>query len=440
MEPSKHNILTRIHDDRRWLLVNLLAGQADLLEPELGERLSRGEWPEGGELAEKGYLVDPAEEQRRYRAAYLHFADSRQTDEVQLFYVPSYACNFACSYCFQDEYAPAPHAGDQSVVIDAFFAHIDRTFAERRKYITIFGGEPLLPSPGARRVIEQLIAGANTRGLDIAVVTNGYTLADYVPLLTTGRVREVQVTLDGVGKVHDVRRHLKGGAGTFERIVAGVDAALAAGLRVNLRMVVDRENIADFATLAHFAIDRGWTDNPLFKTQLGRNYELHHCQTAGTRLYSRLSLYEDLYRLATTDPEVLRFHAPGYSVARFLFDKGELPDPLFDACPACKTEWAFDYTGTIYPCTANVGKAGEAVGRFWPTVHVEASAVEPWVERDVLAIDACGTCNARLACGGGCGAVSKNQTGRVDSPDCRPIAPLLSMGCALYGRAALESA
>lgn len=438
MVPSKHNILTRVHDDQQWLLVNLLAGQADILEPELGERLARGDWPEDGELAEKGYLVDPAEEQRRYRAAYLDFTESRQNDEVQIFYVPTYACNFACSYCFQDEYAPAPHAGDQGEVIGAFFDYLDRTFAERKTYITLFGGEPLLPGAAARRVVEQLIAGANARGLDIAVVTNGYSLQDYVPLLATARIREVQVTLDGVGTTHDGRRHLKGGGATFNRVVAGVDAALAAGLRVNLRMVVDKDNVASFAELAHFAIDRGWTDNPRFKTQLGRNYELHHCQTRGARLYSRLSMYEDLYRMAKEDPEILRFHAPGYSVARFLFDKGELPPPLFDACPACKTEWAFDYTGTIYPCTANVGKAGEAVGRFWPEVALDATRTEPWTDRDVLGIDACRGCNAQLACGGGCGAVSKNQAGRVDSPDCRPIAPLLSLGCALYGRDALD--
>ena len=44
----------------------------------------------------------------RGRSAYLDFVASRETDEVQLFYVPTYACNFGCSYCFQDEYAPPP--------------------------------------------------------------------------------------------------------------------------------------------------------------------------------------------------------------------------------------------------------------------------------------------------------------------------------------------
>ena len=98
------------------------------------------------ELAEKGYLVDPAEEQRRYEAAYRAFLEGRATDEVQLFYVPSYACNFGCSYCFQDEYAPAK-GHDPDAVLDAFFSYVDDTFATRRKYVTLFGGEPLLDTP-----------------------------------------------------------------------------------------------------------------------------------------------------------------------------------------------------------------------------------------------------------------------------------------------------
>lgn len=437
MQLSRYNILTQVHGDRRWLLVNLLSGQADLLSAEDGQRLSRGETPNAAQLAEKGYLVDPEEEQRRYQKAYLDFVDSRATDEVQLFFVPSYACNFGCSYCYQDEYAPT--AGDDvEPVIDAFFHYVDDTFAARKKYVTVFGGEPLLSTPKTRRTIERLITGSVTRGLDLAFVTNGYTLEEYVPLLVTGRIREIQITLDGTKAVHDKRRGLKGGGSTFDRVVAGVDACLAAMLPVNLRSVIDKDNIEDFAALAHFAIAKGWTKNPLFKTQIGRNYELHHCQANSARLYTRLSLYEDLYQLIERDPSILQFYRPAFSVARFLFEHGKLPDPLFDSCPATKTEWAFDHTGRIYPCTANVGKAGESVGTFFPLRRLDAARVERWESRDVLAIEACRGCSNQLACGGGCGAVAKNQAGRLDAPDCRPVKELLGLGCALFGKEALS--
>lgn len=432
MQLSKHNILTKIHGEDSFLLVNLLSGEADVVDPEVARAIEAGTPVNEEELAQKGYLVDPQDEQRRLREKYLAFLDSRADDEIQLFWVSSYACNFGCSYCYQDEYAPAPRQ-DLDAVVDAFLAYVDDAFRARRKYVTLFGGEPLLPNAQARSVVERMVQETARRGIDLAVVTNGYSLAEYVPVLATGRIREIQVTLDGTEKVHDGRRYLKGGGETFGRIVDGVDACLAAGLPVNLRSVLDRDNIENFAELARFAIDRGWTDDPKFKTQIGRNYELHHCQTAGARLYSRLSLYEDLYRLIKADPEILRFHRPAFSVSRFLFDNQELPEPLFDACPACKTEWAFDYTGKIYPCTANVGKAGEEVGTFWPERRLDHDRVEAWEDRDVLGIEACRGCSSQLACGGGCGAVAKNRDGRVDAPDCRPVKQLLSLGASLYG-------
>ncbi|MCC6525454.1 MAG: radical SAM protein [Polyangiaceae bacterium] len=438
MELSRHNILTKIHERDEYLLVNLLSREADVLSAAEGARLLRGEHRDDAELVRKGYVVDPQEEARRYRAAYLDFVDARDNDELQLFYVPSYACNFGCSYCYQDEYAaPAAGAPDAApdAVLAAFFAYVDEVFAERRKYVTVFGGEPLLPSAAARRAVEGLVEGTARRGLDLAVVTNGYHLAEYLPLLGRARIREVQITLDGTEKVHDARRYLKGGGSTFAPIVAGIDACLAAGLPVNLRSVVDRDNVAGFRELAHFAIDRGWTKSPLFKTQIGRNYELHHCQGEQARLYSRLSLYEDLHALVQADPALLAFHRPAFSVARFLFSEGELPDPLFDACPACKTEWAFDASGRIYPCTANVGKPGESVGSFYPTRRLDEAAVAAWQERDVAGVAACRDCALALACGGGCGAVAKNRTGTIDAPDCRPVRELLALGAGLYGAA-----
>lgn len=286
-------------------------------------------------------------------------------------------------------------------------------------------------------MVERIVDGTSARGLDLAVITNGYVLASYVDTLRRGRIREVQVTLDGTKPVHDKRRYLKGGGETFDRVVEGIEAALAADLPVNLRSVLDRDNVAAFAELAHFAIDRGWVDHPRFKTQIGRNYELHHCQSDRARLYSRLELFQDLFKLADADPEILRFHAPAFSISRFLFERGELPAPLFDACPACKTEWAFDYTGRIYSCTATVGKQGEALGTFYPERRLDRAAIEAWEERDVVSMSACQSCPKQLACGGGCGSVAKNWSGRIDAPDCRPVTELLSLGAALYGKEAL---
>jgi uncharacterized protein len=225
---------------------------------------------------------------------------------------------------------------------------------------------------------------------------------------------------------------MRGGKGTFNEVTTGISKALEAGIPINLRVVIDKENMPYLPELAEYAVSKGWTESPLFKTQLGRNYELHYCQENAAKLYDRLSMYEDLYSLIRKNPVIMKFHRPAFSISRFLFDNGEMPDPLYDSCPGCKTEWAFDYSGHVFSCTATVGKPGESLGTFYPEKTLKADAVAQWQERDVTSIPECRSCELRLACGGGCASAAKNRNGSINSPDCRPVKGLLSLGLSHY--------
>jgi uncharacterized protein len=438
MKYSKHNIFSKIRDSENYYIVNPLSGNADILNTIDAGKLEMirngGEVADAefvGELAEKGYLVDEAAENRLYRTRYLDFIDSRDKDEIQIFFVTNYSCNFACSYCYQDQYNN-PGQELTNEIIDAFFSYVEKEFAGRKKYITVFGGEPLLGTPRQKALIGYIMGKSASSGLEVSFVTNGYSLEDYMEILISGKVREVQVTLDGTEVIHNARRFLKGGGGTFDRIVRGIDSCLENKIDINLRMVIDRENIANLPDLAQFAIAKGWTKSRYFKTQIGRNYELHHCQSVPEKLFDRISLYETIYELTKKYPHIPEFYKPAYSISKFISEQGELPDPLFDACPACKTEWAFDYTGHIYSCTATVGKKDESLGTFYPAVTRSGALIEQWERRDITTIPECKECPVQLSCGGGCGSVAKNISGKICSADCRPVKELLELGFSAY--------
>jgi uncharacterized protein len=431
MIPSAHNIISKIKGSENHYIINLLSGNADILDANKARQILSNEIDDLGEWVEKGYIINKEEEQKLYRKKYLEFVDSRETDEVQIFFSPTYTCNFTCSYCFQDEYSVVSNPLNTDIV-DAFFRYIDIEFANRRKYITLFGGEPLLPNPRHRQLISYFLEQCNLRNLAVAVVTNGYSISEYLPELKKASIREIQVTLDGIKEMHDKRRRLKNQKGTFDTIVEGINILLENKIPVNLRMVVDKENIDDLPLLARFAIEQGWTRHSHFKTQIGRNYELHHCQLDRSRLFSRVELYEKIYELILAHPEIIEFHKPAFSVSKFLFENGELPAPLFDSCPGTKTEWAFDYSGKIYACTATVGKDDEALGTFYPQIEKYDDIIEMWQDRDVMGIAKCKGCSLQLACGGGCAAVAKNRNGSVLSADCRPVNELLSLGVSYY--------
>jgi uncharacterized protein len=428
---SKHNIFSKIKDSDNYFLLNPLSKNADILSPEKAKELLGKNYSGKEEYIEKGYLIDEGIEKKLFKQAYLDFIDERDNGEVQIFFVPTYSCNFSCSYCYQEGYEG--NTGNLgSDTIDAFFKYLGSELKDRDKYITIFGGEPLLPSSQSKENMIKLISRATQENLDIAIVTNGYHLSEYIEILNEGKIREVQVTLDGVEEIHDQRRMLKNGNGTFKQIVQGINDTLNAGISINLRVVIDKDNIDHLPEIAKFAIKQGWTSNPLFKTQLGRNYELHYCQSEHKKLLERAEMYEKIYSLIKNHPEILEFHKPAYSISRFIFDNGEMPEPLFDACPGTKTEWAFDYTGRIYSCTATVGKVEESLGTYYPEITKKDEIIEEWEERDVTTIPECKECNLQLACGGGCASVAKNKYGKLNSPDCRPVKELLEMGISLY--------
>ena len=430
--------MSRIHDSNKWFILNLLTGSADMLTSEEAEKIQflkeTGADPNEKfhkELIGKGYFVDEETEKKLFRERYLNFLDDQSREEIQLFFVTNYSCNFACSYCYQEGYSnPTDQLNEE--IIDMFYQYVRIEFANRRKYVTLFGGEPLLSGEKQKKLIRYFLEKANENNLEVCIVTNGYTLTQYLEILSIAKIREIQITLDGTGEIHNKRRPLKDGSATFDKVVKGIDACLDHNIPLNLRIVVDKENITDLPSLARFAIDKGWTVEPGFKTQIGRNYELHFCQNSPEKLFDRLSLYHSLFSLIKEYPHIKEFYKPSYSVAKFISENNSLPDPLFDSCPACKTEWAFDYTGRIYSCTATVGKENEQLGTFFPTVTMKSEAIEHWQCRDIKSIPGCKSCNLQLACGGGCGSVAKNTNGDILSPNCRPVKELLELGFASY--------
>ncbi len=430
LKPSAHNIISPIKEGDKYLIVNLLSGNADMLSYDEMKILEEAnKYPQ--EFINKGYISNPDNEKLDYQLKYINFLEERETEEIQLFFVPTYNCNFTCSYCYQSEYPSIKHSFNREIT-DAFFSFINQKFGNRKKYITLFGGEPLLSAPKHKENIAYFISSCKKNNLDIAIVTNGYTLNEYLPLLDPSFVREIQITLDGTGEIHNQRRKLKNNSPTFDTIVGNIDACLQKDISINLRMVVDKDNISNLPDLADFAIQKGWVNHPLFKTQIGRNYELHYCQHGQSKLFDRLSLYQELFQLIQKHPQILQFHKPAFSVMKFLQENGSLPGALFDACPACKSEWAMDFTGSVYSCTATVGKPGEKLGTFFPEIKLDEEKIKVWQSRDVMHIEKCRTCNLQLICGGGCGSIAHNQHGSILSPDCRPIDGLNSIGAKAY--------
>ncbi len=426
----------------RVLVVQPLSGQAALVHREEADAL-RALAP-GGSLSASlpestlraaGFVVDSEEEERALLAeAATAWAREAERTPTQLVVVPSFGCNLACTYCYQEAFDATPGTLMAPEVVDALFRYVDRHHlgAKPKPYLTLFGGEPLRDTPAHHDRIGRLLRGARERSLGVAVVTNGYDLERFVPSLAAAPVKEVQVTLDGPRRLHDRRRPHASGRGTFDRVVSGIDLLVSARIPVNLRVVVDRENMSALPELAELAGARGWLDLPAsrFKTQLGRNYELFGCASRQRRdqLFDRVELWARYLELTEARPILRKFHRPRFHGIGHLAEVGELPAPNFDACPATKKEWAFGPDGSIYGCTATVGHPAHVLGRFHPDIARDDGAIAAWRERSALTIPRCRDCALAPVCGGGCGAIAWDRDGTPLAPDCRPVAELYGLG------------
>ena len=147
------------------------------------------------------------------------------------------ACNARCDYCYEKDVPVLTMDGATAEQTARFllsrFALAPRDSA-RPIRIEWFGGEPLLNVDAISR-ISRRIAGAGIR-LRSSLVTNGLLLDARL----ISRAREdwglvsVQITLDGVGAVHESVKHLP--SGSYEHLIACIRLLLASQIRVQLRI------------------------------------------------------------------------------------------------------------------------------------------------------------------------------------------------------------
>jgi GTP 3',8-cyclase len=147
-------------------------------------------------------------------------------------------CNFRCVYCMPKEvYGRDYHFLERRELLTfEEIARLTRAFAGLGvEKVRLTGGEPLL-----RRELERLVEMlAAIPGLDLTLTTNGSLLPKKAQSLAEAGLRRVTVSLDSLDD--EVFRAMNDVDVPVERVLAGIEAAAAAGLApVKVNMVVKR--------------------------------------------------------------------------------------------------------------------------------------------------------------------------------------------------------
>jgi len=140
-------------------------------------------------------------------------------------------CDLRCRYCMSENMRFLPR--NELLSLDELALVADRFVARGVRKIRLTGGEPLVRSDTldlVRRIGSHLGGGLD----EVTLTTNGTRLAEHAGALADAGVRRVNVSIDSrdPATFRHITRH-----GDVAKVLAGIDAAQAAGLAVKLNMV-----------------------------------------------------------------------------------------------------------------------------------------------------------------------------------------------------------
>lgn len=172
-------------------------------------------------------------------------------------------CNLHCLHCYQEDAVQRTISEEECQML---LQRLDDYFKGRevQPQINLTGGEPLI-YPHLYQLVDQI----RERGWQWALLTNGTFLTDdHVRQIQLRKPVFVQVSLEGPEKVNDACR----GNGSYQKILAGADRLVAAGVKTLVSFTVTSNNWRTFPEVAEICrrhrIHKLWCDRYVGKDAL----------------------------------------------------------------------------------------------------------------------------------------------------------------------------
>ena len=277
MQPSMFNVRVPLEERSDVFLMNTLTDAQLIVSRDVMDLLDRMSEPGFAPaddterealftLAEHGFLVDSRDADRQNIEDF--FSDVHESrEQLRVTVLTTLQCNFACDYCIQGDHGDYnKHAAKMSMenaarVAEWTEARLD-ALQPAQLALTFFGGEPLLNLPVMYYLAERLFASCLARGIktSINVITNGLLLTPEVidRLLPCG-LNGVKITLDGDRETHNRMRPLRGGQGTFDRIVQNI-RNIAGRCRISIGGNFDESSVDSYPALLDFLAEQEFAD------------------------------------------------------------------------------------------------------------------------------------------------------------------------------------
>jgi uncharacterized protein len=385
-------------------------------------------------LQENGFLVESRAADRQALDRYLSEVKN-DSSELNITLLTTLQCNFACDYCFQGDHGDYnKHADKMSLetatrVAERFERELDRVRPEKF-VLTFFGGEPLLNLPVMYMLAERAWRAANARGVDLYtnIITNGLLLtSEVVDRMLPFGLNGVKITLDGDKDTHNRMRPLRGGQGTFDRIVENI-RQVADRCRIAIGGNFDESSVGSYPALLDYLRAQDFGSKlvkvnfkPIIRTEpvsakgiipltpVGGKATLNG--TCMTSVGSGAGQACDSCHTMDDQMTFIREETQRHGF------------PTHDGVPKgmCHVHKTHAHTigpdGSLYACPGFTGQLAMSTGHIddrhdsWRESALDKfERLHPWKE--------CGDCAFIPTCAGGCVAASHSQLGDMNMPTC----------------------
>lgn len=348
-------------------------------------------------LLHSGFLVDDdVDELGRLRQ--WHDGMKFDTTSWNLTILPTLECNLRCLYCFEEKRPTTMSSSVEERVADFVRGLLNSGL--KTLQVTWYGGEPLLRVDTVKKLSQafgEMLKGVDGASLNIGAITNGTLLApEVVGELEEVGVRKYQITLDGSQPVHDKRRPMKTGAGSFDRILVNLkQLSTRPSIAYSIRINVDRESMNEVQSLIDYLVSERLVNQRGHRVYIS---PVQHWDQGGCLDYPSSCFL--------TDEEFVEYeldlHEAVYRKHGFELTAITHPRPV--ACSAvCQSSLVVGPRGELYKCWTDVGADGYVTGHLALPL-VPTGPHEKYVCSSPFESPDCRECGVLPLCGGGCPA------------------------------------
>jgi uncharacterized protein len=336
-------------------------------------------------------------------------------------------CNLHCTYCAAGGDGTF---GDpvKKITIEKTLPQLDfflnKLSSGDEFRLTFLGGEPLLYPEAVLMIALHARERAEAKGIKMGfvVVTNGTQFNEKVLDVLCQIRPDITISIDGPEHINDALRPSKGGQGSTQTVVRGLQNLLLHRSQlgsIGMSGVFGSKNMhlqEAYEFYSRFPID--WFD-----------FTYDHLETSES---INQQFTDALLRVADQ-----AFTRGGENELRRIkifdqyFQSFDSKKKNVNFCGAGKTFLMIDARNQIYTCPWVVGDAKEVVGK---DTTLFADRLAPYTQ-DLVQQNGCGGCWARFVCGGGCMFIHKNKTGDkhlVDTNFCNRTRSLIAASLLYY--------